>query len=118
MLRVALNELILLLPAIVAGFFLGCVALGAIALCVFRVRSDDLSDGVPGDVPQVIVTAAVVIVLVMAALNQPGALSILEKSAGALAAVIPLSLSPWLIYKGYKSKVAPDGAADLEVTKE
>lgn len=106
------------LPVIFLNLFLGCIVGGTIILCALRIRSDDLSDGVPGDVPQVIVTAVVAAIILAAALNVPGASSIMEKSAGAVAAIIPLALSPWLAYKGFKAKVTRDGNGETEVTKE
>lgn len=97
--------LLSLLPVLLANLFLAFVVVGTVVLCVKRVLADDLADGVPGDVPQVVISAAVVIVLLLGVLGVTAAVTILRESAGAVAAIIPLSLSPWLLYKGYKAKV-------------
>lgn len=90
-----------LAPRVIAVAFLAFVAFGTMALSVARVRRDDLGDGIPGDVPQLAVSAGVIIVLMMAALGVAGADELFKNPAAAVAIslVIPLSLSPWLLYR-------------------
>lgn len=104
-------------PLVVANLFLVSVVSIVLGLSVARIKADNLTDGVPGDVPQLLISGAVVVLLLGAVLGVPGALSIMQESSGAVATIIPLSLSPWLIYKGYKAKVSKDNT-EVDVSKE
>lgn len=112
-----MSDLLTNLPTIIASIFMCSTAIIILALCVARIVKDDLSDGIPGDVPQLLVTGSVTILLLAAILGVPGALTMMKESAGAVAAIIPLSLSPWLIYKGYKTNVTKDNS-QVEISKE
>lgn len=53
----------------------------------------------PGFLPQYLVSALVPVVILLGGFGVAKFEALVEKSATALALLIPLSLSPWLIYK-------------------
>jgi len=79
--------------------FIGMVDLCFVFAMLAVFRKLDVEKGLPGWLPNFAITAAVLNVIILAGLGVAKFAELLDTTAGAIVALIPVSMAPWLTYK-------------------
>jgi len=58
-----------------------------------------IKDGLPGWIPQSVVTLSVLVVIFLAGMDVARFFELMQEAGVAIVGLIPVSLSPWLAYK-------------------